>query len=226
MRLAAPAWARLALKDLRVEVRGRETALPMLLVGATAVTVGLLAFHDHAGGSADVASGLVWLALAFAASVGLGRAFGAERDGGTLETLLALPLERGTLYAAKAASGFALLLLVALVVVPAYFLVDGTGLPRQWGALALLVALGTLGLAATGTMASALAAQARGRDLLLPVLLFPLLVPLLVATVHGTHDVLHDEPFAQWRGEMLLLAGYDLAFLAASALLVDHALEA
>jgi heme exporter protein B len=220
------AWARLALRDLRIEARGRETALPMLLVGATALTIGLLAFHDHAGGSADVASGLVWLALAFAASVGLGRAFGAERDRGTLDTLLTLPVERGTLYLAKAASAFALLLLVAVLVVPAYFLVEGAAPPAQWPALALLVALGTLGLAATGTVASALAAQTRGRDLLLPVLLFPLVVPLLVATVHGTHDVLHGEPFREWRGEVLLLLGYDLAFLATSVLLIDHALEA
>lgn len=198
----------------------------MLLVTATAITIGLLAFHDHAGEDAEIAAGVLWLALAFAASAGLSRAFGGERDRRTLETILALPVERGTLYLAKVASSALTLLVVALVAVPAYFLFDGGALPPGFAVLMLVVVLGVVGLCAAGTMASALAAQARGRDLLLPVLLFPLVVPLLVAAVHGSHDALHGGGFAEWRGEVLLLAGYDVAFLAACTLLFDLALEA
>ncbi len=220
-----PAWVRLALKDVRVEARGRETLLAMALVGFASVAVGLLAFHDAAAESAEVASGVLWIALSFAAALGLARAFGAEKDRGTLDTLLTLPIERGTVYLAKAASSFLLLLVVAFVTVPAYIFAAGLAVPAQWPALVALFVLGALGLAATGTMLSALAAQTRSRDLLLPVLMFPLLVPLLIATVHGTHDVLHGEPFSEWRSEILLLAGYDIAFLAASIPLFEAAVE-
>lgn len=216
-------WARVMMKDLRSEARAREAFTAMMLVALVSLTVALLAFHDESG--PEVASGALWLALSFAAALGLARTFGAEHDRGTASTLLTLPVERGVLYLGKMAASFVLLLVVAAVVVPAFVLIAGTPLgPSAWGLVPLFV-LGALGFAATGTTLSALAAQTRGRDLLLPVLLFPLLVPLLVATVHGTHDVLHGEPFAQWRPELLLLAGYDLAFIAASVPLFEFAVE-
>ena len=217
-------WAWIAAKDLRVEARGRETLVPVLLTGLLVVAVGLVAFHDL-DARGVVASGVLWMGLAFAASLGLARAFGAEKDRGTLDTLLALPVERGTLYAGKVAASFATTLVVALVLVPVYLLASGDPVPAQWPGLLLVLALGALGLAATGTMLSALTAQARTRDVLLPVLLLPLLLPLLLATVHGTQDLLAGAGFEAWRPELLVLVGYDVAFLAASALLFDAAME-
>lgn len=218
-------WARVAAKDLRVELRSRETLVPVLLMGLLAASVGLLAYHDvHE--PAVVGAGVVWTALAFAGGLGLARAFGAERDRGTLDPLLALPMDRAALYLGKTAASFATLLLAALVVMPvALFLVEAPAAAAWLGLLALVV-LGALGLAASGTMLSVLTAQARGRDVLLPVLLFPLLAPLLIASVHGTADVLSGAPFGEWRPELLLLAGYDVAFLAASALLFETAVGA
>lgn len=218
-------WARIAIKDLRVEARSRETLVPVLLMGLLVVAVGVLSYHDVREREA-VASGILWTGLSFAGALGLARAFGSEADRGTLDTLLALPVDRSSLYLGKTVASFALVLLCALVVLPGYLLASGDAVSAYWPGLALLVVLGSLGLAATGTMLSILTAQARSRDILLPVLLFPLLAPLLIATVHGTLDVLSDAPFAAWRPEVLLLAGYDVAFLAASALLFEAATEA
>jgi heme exporter protein B len=200
-------WTLVAAKDIRVELRARETLVPVLLIGFVVITLAFLAFHDVAERRA-VAAGTVWLALAFASGVGMARAFGAEKDRGTLDVLLGLPIARGHVYLGKTAATFAMLLVVALITVPAYLLVSGESVPAAgWAALALFLVLGTLGLATTGTMLSVLTAQTRSRDVLLPVLLFPLLVPLL----------------ALWRAKALLLAGYDIAFLAASWLLFDQA---
>lgn len=218
-------WARVAAKDLRVEWRSRETLLPLLLTGLVVVAIGLLSFHDAKEREA-VAAGVLWMGLAFSASVGLARTFNAERDRGTLDTLLTLPVERASLYLGKAAAAFATILLVALVLVPAYLLVEGPAEPAALPGLVLLVLLGCLGLAATGTMLGVLVASARTRDTLLPVLLLPLLIPLLLSAIHGTLDVLRGEAFAEWRPELLVLAGYDVAFLAASALLFDQAVGA
>lgn len=219
------AFGRLCAKELRVELRSRETLLPVLLVAFLVVAVGLLSFHE-VGARAAVASGVLWTGLAFAASLGLARAFGAERDRGTLDTLLTLPVDRSGLYLAKAVAGFLTILVVGLVVLPAYLVVSGDPWPPGWPALLALLVLGAAGLAATGTLLSVLAAQTRTRDLLLPVLLLPLLVPLLIAAVHGTLDVLGGAGFASYRPELMLLAGYDVAFLAASSLLFETAVGA
>jgi heme exporter protein B len=211
-----------ARKDLSVEWRARETLVPTLLVGLVVVAVGLLAFHDVAERRA-VAAATLWLALAFATGVGLARAFGAEKDRGTLDVLLTLPVERGSVYLGKVAASFATLLVVALVTVPVYVVASGESYQPAWAGLVALVALGALGLAASGTMLSALAAQARSRDALLPVLLMPVLLPLLIAGIHGTMSTLGGESFAAWRGEVAVIAGYDVAMLAASWLLFDQA---
>lgn len=219
------AWLDLAAHDLRVEARSRDTLVPLLLTGLLVATVGLLAYHDVAE-RASVASGVTWSALAFAAALGLSRAFGAEQDRGTLDTLLTLPVARSSLYLAKAASGFVLMLTLAFVVVPLYLLASGDTVAGSWLALGLILVLGALGLSVTGTMLSMLTAQARAREALLPVLLFPLLIPLLIATLHGTLAILQGEPFDAWRPELFVLAGYDIAFLAASALLFEQAVGA
>ena len=214
------AWIAVARKDITSELRSRETLLPLLLLALLVGAVGVLALHDVED-RAVVSSAVLWSALSFSAALGLARAFGQERDRGTLDTLLSLPIDRSALFFGKTLSSFALMLATALVILPVQALV--TGDPFGAPMLVAFVLLGSLGLAAVGTMLSALAAQTRTRDLMLPVLLFPLLVPLLIAAIHGTLDVLQGAPFAEWRAELLLLVGYDLAFLAAGALLMEQA---
>ena len=213
-------WWLVARKDVVSELRGRDTLVPLLLLALLVGAVGMLSFHD-VHDRAVVASAVVWTALAFASALGLARAFGQERDRGTLDTLLSLPIDRVSLFAGKTAGSLALLLATALVLVPAYSLASGERLVAP--AFVAFLVLGCVGLAATGTMLSALAAQTRARDLLLPVLLLPLLVPLLIGAIHGTQDVLRGEPFSAWRPELLLLVGYDVAFLGAGALLLEQA---
>lgn len=218
-------WGAVAAKELRLEARAKETLTPLLLVGLLVVLVGALALHDVEDDGHHVSAGIVWIGLAFASAVASGRAFGAERDRGTLDTLLTLPIDRGAVYVGKAAAHFVLVLLAAAVLVPAWLLASGTGIPAGWPALALLVVLGAAGLAATGTLMSALAAQTRARDVLMPVLLLPLLVPLLVSATHASADVLSGAPFADWRDGFLVLVGYDIAFPAASWLLFEAAVS-
>lgn len=218
-------WLLVARRDLVAEARARDTLLPVVLTALLVASVGLLAFHDVED-AASAGAGILWTSLSFASAIGLARAFGAERDRETLDALLALPIPRASLLAGKVASAFVVILVAALVVAATAFAAGGLALPRGAWALALLVALGSFGLATTGAMLSALSTATRSRDLMLPVLLFPLLVPLLIAAVHGTADVLSGASFEQWRPELLLLVGYDLAFFAASMLLVEQAVGA
>lgn len=213
---------RLASRELRLEWRTREALLPLTLLSVLVVTVGLLSFHDHAG-APETSAAILWSALALAASVGSGRAFVAEADRGTLDPLLALPVERSSIYLAKATNATLVTLLVGAAAV-ALQMVLGASVPAgAWLPLVAVVLLGALGLAATTTMVGALAAQARTRELLLPILALPLLLPLLISAVHGTHNALTGEPLA---AELMVLAGYDIAFLGVSALLADEVLGA
>lgn len=215
------AWVAVAAKDLREEARGRETVVPILLVALLILSVGMLAFHDISDRAA-VGAGVIWLSMAFATAVGLARAFGAEQDRGTLDALLALPMARGSVFLGKAASSFVVLMIVAGVATPAYFVASGET-PGNVGSLALLLTFGAVGLAATGAMLSALAARTRARDVLLPVLLFPILVPLLLSGIHGTMIVLDGGSFSSWRPHFFVLAGFDVAFVAAAWLLFEEA---
>lgn len=216
---------RLAAKDLLVEARAKESFTAMLVLALLVATVGLLAFRDAADAPA-VAAGVLWAGLAFAASLGYARSFLAERDRGTWDALLALPVERGTIYSGKVLVNYAVTLVVAALALPAYLFLAGHAVGLA-GALivALAVALGALGLAASGTILAALAAATRARETLLPVLLVPVVLPVLIAGVGVTRAALAGEGWPAVQGGILLLAGYDLAFLAASWLLFDVVAE-
>lgn len=214
---------RLAAKDLRVEARARELVASGLLTALLAVAVGVLALGET-GGKAAVASGVLWLALVFAASLVLARAFTAETDRGTIEVLLLLPVDRGVVYAGKALAAAAVLLVLAAVVAPLVLVFLAAPLAGLL-ALAPIVALGVVALAAAGTLLSALAARTKAREVLLPVLLLPIVLPVLLAALPATAAVLDGAPLASVSGELTLLAGYDLALSAVSYLLFDFATE-
>lgn len=215
----------IAAKDARVELRSREVLTATLLLGFLVVAIGLLAFRARAG-DPDVASGVLWIGLAFAASLGFGRAFLAEKDRSTWDALLALPVERGSLFLGKALANLGVLALVALVACPAYVAFAGAAFsPASLGLFAVVLALGLVGLAAAGTILAALAAETRARETLVPVLLAPVALPLLVAGVSGTRDALAGAGFPDVQGEILLLLGYDLAVAAASWLLFEYVVE-
>lgn len=219
------AWWRLARKDLLVEARGKDTFTAMLVTALLVATVGVLAFRD-AGEPAAVAAGVLWAGLVFAAGLGYGRAFLSEKDRGTWDALMALPVERGTLYLAKATGNATVTLVVAALALPTFLFLAGT--PVTWaaaGLVAVTILLGGVGLAASGTILAALAAATRARETLLPVLLVPVTLPVLIAAVAATRRALEGAGWPDVQGSILLLAGYDLAFLAASWILFEIVVE-
>jgi len=174
---------------------------------------------------AEVAPGVLWVTVTFAGVLGLGRAFARERDRRTLDGLLLAPVDRSALYLAKVAASFVSMLVVEAVAVPAFI-----GLFNVSVSLPLLVVgllLGTLGLAGVGTLFAAIAAHTRAREVLLPLLLFPIQVPVILATVKTTGAAIHVpgvEPpdVTQWLG---LLIAFDALFLSLSTILFEYVIE-
>jgi len=189
----------LARKDLRLELRSRDTILSMtLFVVATLV---VFSFSLPAGAGEEAAYGLLWVAILFTAILGLTRAFAAEREQRVLDGLVLAPCDRSAIWLGKAIAVFAFLALAEVVALPAFALFFE---PVSWEVVAAVV-LADLGLAAVGTLLAAMAAASRARELLLPLLLLPLAIPIVVGGVGAS---ISDDP-----GRFLgFLALYDLIF--------------
>ena len=214
---------RVAAKDLTVELRSREL-LDAALLGALAVAV-LAGIALAVAPRAEGAAAALWLGAVVSTTLPLARSFTGEADRGTLDVLLALPVDRGAVLLGKVLSNALVALAAEAVLLTAYL-----GLFGQLGGidapgLALLLVLGTLALSTAGSVLASIAAQARGREALLPVLLFPLLLPVLLSAVPASIHALRGDGFAAFQGEALLLAGYDLVLLAVSWLLFDVVVE-
>jgi heme exporter protein B len=191
--------AALARKDLVLELRSRDTLPAMLVFVVSALVVFHFAVPEDAPRTTSV--GLLWVALLFTALLGLGRAFVAEREQRVLDGLVLAPSDRSAIWLAKGLGVLVFLLVAEAVALPAYALFYE---PVGWELVAG-IALADVGLAAVGTILAAMAAAARARELLLPLLFLPLTIPVVVGGVGAT---VADDP-ARYLG---FLALYDLIF--------------
>ena len=167
----------LARKDLRLELRARDTLPAMLLFVLSVLAVFHFALPSRSGRLAEF--GLLWVAIVFTALLGLGRAFVAEREQGLLDALVLAPCDRSTIWLAKGIATFAFLAVAEVVALPAFGLFFS---PVGWATIAGVV-LADLGICAVGVLLSAMAAAGRARELLLPLLFLPLALPIVIGGV-------------------------------------------
>jgi heme exporter protein B len=212
-------------KDLLVEARGRETVLAGAVFALLVLVIFNFAFDLRVENVAAVAPGVLWVTITFVGVLSLGRAFARERDRRTLDGLLLAPVDRSALYLAKVLTSIASMLVVEVVALPVF--VGLFNLSVDLPLLVLALVLGTVGLAGVGTLFAAIAAHTRAREVLLPLLLFPIQVPVILATVRSTSAAIRvpglDPPdIGQWLG---LLVAFDALFLGLSVLLFDYAIE-
>jgi heme exporter protein B len=211
-------------KDLLVEARGRETLLAGVVFALLVLVIFNFAFDLRVENVPAVAPGVLWVTVTFAGIISLGREFARERDRGTLDGLLLAPMDRSALYLAKVIKTVASMLVVEAVALPAFIGLFNLAIDLPLLVLSLL--LGTLGLAGVGTLFAAIAAHTRAREALLPLLLFPIQVPVILATVKSTGAAirvpgLEPPEIGQWLG---LLVAFDALFLGLSVLLFDYAI--
>lgn len=204
--LAAMVW-----KDLVLEARSRELVVSVAVFGLLLVVIFNFALRPAPGQAAALAPGILWVSFAFAATLAMNRGFVRELEAGALEGLLVSPVSRDAIFLAKAAAGFIFMLLVEAALLPAYAALLGFS-ALSWP-LAAAILLATLGFAVIGTLFSALAAQTRSREILLPVLFFPVITPLIIAAVGASNTALAGENaggLVRWLG---LMAVFDAVFL-------------
>jgi heme exporter protein B len=201
-------------KDVTIEVRSRETVATTLFFSLSAVIVFAVALVNEGRAVADAAVGILWVAIAFAGTLTLGRTFERERYTDTLRALLMAPAPRAAIYVGKLLAVLAILLLAELMLVPLVALLFDAALLQRPVLLALLLVTGTIGFASVGTLFAAMLVRARSRDVLLPVLLYPMTIPVIIAGVRGTAALAQqvpDEPMATFW--LMLLAAFDTVFV-------------
>jgi heme exporter protein CcmB len=201
-------------KDVLIEFRSREIVYTTTFFAVSCVLVfafGLV----HDGTAIDgVAAGILWIAIAFAGTLALGRTFERERQNETLRALLMAPVDRPALYVSKLVGVLVLLIAVELVVVPLVALLFGAPLFAEPVTLVGVLLTGTVGFAAVGTLFAAMLVRARSRDVLLPILLYPITVPVIIAGVRGTAALFQaDTDLASARAWLSLLVFFDVVFI-------------
>jgi len=212
-------------KDLLLELRRRDSLLTMFFFGTLLLFVFHFSFDLPPDRVAEMAPALLWLAFLFTGTLGLTQLFQVERENHCFEALLLSPLDRGALFLAKSCFTLLLMFLVEAVVMPLFWILfnlQGWNLLPQ---LFLVTLLGTVGFCVLGTIMSAITLRARARELLLPLVLFPLMIPVILATIRCMENIMSaGELGAAWSWLRLLL-GFDVIFVTVGILMFDRVIE-
>lgn len=210
-------------KDLRSEARGRELVNAMLLFATMAVLIFSFSLELSRDQQKESAGGILWVTIAFAGTLGLGRSLSAEKDKGSLDALLIAPVERSALFFGKMLSNFLFTLAIGALLVFLLTITFNVDMfrPVLWG----VIVLGCLGFATTGTLVASLTVHARTREMLLPILLLPVILPIIMSATRASIALITELRTEDWLPWIQILAFVDGIFLVAAYFLFDYIVE-
>jgi heme exporter protein B len=216
--IAAIAW-----KDLAAELRSRELLSAMLVFSLLVILIFNFALELDIATRRSVTAGVLWSTFAFAGTLGLNRSMAVEKDRGCLDGLLLAPVDRSAIYFGKVISNLAFMLIVEAIVLPIYSVLYNVNLFQP--GLLMVILLGSIGYVAVGTLLASMAVQTRTRDVLLPILLFPVVVPILIAAVKASGGYLTGADMDEILPWLNLLIVYDVIFTAIAFMVFDYVVE-
>ena len=216
--LGAVVW-----KDLAAELRSRELLTSMLVFALLVILIFNFALELDARARATVTAGVLWVTFAFAGTLGLNRSMAIEKDRGCLDGLLLAPVDRSAIYFGKTVGNLIFMFIVEIIVLPVYSILYNTNLLKP--GLILVIVLGSVGFVVVGTLLSTMAVQTRTRDVLLPILLFPVIIPVMIAAVKASSGFLQGIEMADITPWLNLLLVYDIIFTAVAFMVFDYVVE-
>jgi len=211
-------------KDIATEIRTKEMIGAMFVFSLLILFIFNFAFDLRADNLQALAPGVLWIAITFAGMLGLSRSFVLERDRGVIDGLLLAPVDRSAIYFGKMIGNVLFISLVEIIILPFYIVLFNQPL-SVIPALVGVVILGTIGFAGVGTLFSAMAVHTRAREVLLPIMLFPVVIPVMMAAVQLTAGILDGLPFADIQHWFALLIVFDLVFIVASVIMFEFVVE-
>src|SRR5688572_18828396 len=210
-------------KDLRAEFRSRELFSAMLVFSLLIILIFNFALELDIKTRQSVTAGVLWSTFAFAGTLGLNRSMAIEKDRGCLDGLLLAPVDRSAIYFGKVISNLAFMLIVEIIVLPVYSVLYSVNLFQP--GLLLVILLGSIGYAGVGTLLAAMSVQTRTRDILLPILLFPVVIPVLLSAVKASSGFLNGADWEEIILPLNLLIAYDIIFIALAFMVFDNVVE-
>ena len=222
-------WRRvraIARKDLTTELRAKAGFNSVASLGITTLILLGLALGPDAQALRNAAVGAVWLATFFSGVLAFNRSYQVELESGALEALLQYPGPRWTIFAGKLLGNLLFVTVMVAIVTMVGVVLFGVDIPSTWPSLILVFALGIIGMVTLGTFYAAMASRSRAREVLLPLLLFPMLVPVLLAATTASKALLGADLMHEAGAWIRLLIAYDVIFLVATLIAFEHVIEA
>jgi heme exporter protein B len=231
--MAASAWGddwrrvrAIAWKDLTTERRSKAGFNGVVALGVTILVLFGFALGPDTAAIREAAAGVLWLAALFAAVLAFNRSYQVELESGALDSLLLYPGARWTIFSGKLLANLAFVGLMLVIVVLVGIVLFQVTIPATWPELIGVLALGAIGICTLGTFYAAMASRSRAREVLLPLLLFPMLVPAILASMQATKALLGGDLMHETSAWVKLLVAYDLIFLIVTHLVFEHVIEA
>lgn len=221
-------WRRvkaIAKKDLTTEIRAKAGFNGVASLAVTILILLGLALGPDASALRNAAVGAVWLATLFSGVLAFNRSFQVELESGALEPLLLYPGPRWTIFAGKLVANFIFVGMMVAIVTLAGIVLFGITVPATWPKLIGVIVLGVVGLVVLGTFYASMSSRSRAREVLLPLLLFPMLVPVLLAATTASKALLGSDLMHESGAWIRLLIAYDLVFLIATFMAFEHVIE-
>src|SRR6476646_531884 len=209
-------------KDLRAELRTKEAINASLSFALVVLLLFSFAFDPSEETTREISGGLLWIVFAFAGTLLLNRSFARELGNDCLDALISAPIPGSALFLGKALANYVLVLAVELIARPMFGIFYNVRWPSHFWQLLMVIALATWGMTVTGTSCSALTVNIRLREVMLPILNFPILIPALLGAMRLTSDLVAVEPITADNDAWLkMLIGFDLMYTAVSLVLVE-----
>jgi heme exporter protein B len=212
-------------KDLLIEFRTKDSLNSMLFFGIVVLIIFNFALGSLHDSIRSAAPGVLWVAFAFAGTLGLNRTFAAEKENSCLQGLLMVPVDRGVIYLGKMMAATVFMLISEAVIFVFSLVFFNLTVWKEIPYLVLVFVIGTLGFTAVGTLLSAVAVNTKLREVLLPVILFPVILPVLVNAVEATNIILNTPDYGSLRLPLTIMSVFTIVFGTISYLLFEHVLE-
>jgi heme exporter protein B len=217
----------LAWKDLLMEFRTKQMLNSMVVFSLLVIVIFNYSFTNILFNVKifDIAPGILWISFTFAGMLGLSRAFASEKEEGCLDGLRLCPVDPSVIYLGKVSSNLVIMFIIEAIIIPLFMVLFNFRDIKGLAGLIVIVLLGTLGFMLVGTLFSALTVNMRTREILLPVILFPIIIPLIVSAVSATQKVLTTGDLWDATNEVRVLVVYNVAFFIAAQLLFEYVIE-
>ncbi len=212
-------------KDLLLELRSKDMVTTMLIFSLTVVVIFNFVFEPGSAEMTTTAPAILWVAFAFAGNLGLGRSFAREQENAQMHGLLLCPVDRSAVYVAKMVGNFLFITLVEWLTLPFVVVFFDLAIGSIWLPLLATLLLGTFGFAAVGTIFSAISANTRAREVMLPILLFPISVPVILASIKATAYLFAGRAMADVWSWLRLLIAFDVIYFFVCFLLYEYVIE-